>query len=104
MGSMIYVSDILGVCDESTNTSINSYLVISMSSFMIIAQLILLPIFSIFIADIYLILIAIIPFIIAYSLSIALYFLPTSFIAILLYGFHGMSFSIIPILGGALSK
>eukprot|EP01084_Bolivina_argentea_P021566 40075_1 len=72
--AMIYISDILGLCDTKTNSNINSYLVISMSVFMIISNLIILPILSKYITDIKLIIIGVTVLLITFSFGIIIYF------------------------------
>lgn len=100
----IYIADNLKLCDENKNSEINSYLVISMSAFMIVSQLIILPILSVFVHDINTIIITITTLVLTFLLAILLYYWSTIYIALILYGFHGMSFSIIPVLSGVLSK
>ena len=100
----IYIADNLKLCDEDENSEINSYLVISMSAFMIVSQLIVLPILSVFVHDINMILVTVTTLVLTFLLAVLLYYWSTVYISLILYGFHGMSFSIIPVLSGVLSK
>ena len=102
--AMIYISDNLKLCDDDKNSEINSFLVISMAAFMLVSQLIILPILSILINDIKLILSGVTALLITFLFAILLYFWNTTYVALILYGFHGMSFALIPIFSGALSK
>eukprot|EP01083_Nonionella_stella_P066908 176592_1 len=102
--SMIYISDNLGLCDEDESSKLNSLLVISAAAGLIFCQLILLPILSTTIHDIKLMTLGVTLLLISFVFGIVLYFIPTQFVALLLYAFQGMSYVIIPIFSGTLTK